>query len=88
MFIYGGFSYNCETACDDLWRFEIPWAPMRYFPVPISVSMEWDRAATWAIKNDTVNSPGPRLLHKMVTDYEMIYIYLFGGVLVMPNTPN
>lgn len=32
LYIYGGFSFECQTACYDLWRFEIPFAPMSYYP--------------------------------------------------------
>jgi hypothetical protein len=24
MYMYGGFSFDCATACMDLWRYEIP----------------------------------------------------------------
>jgi len=32
MYIYGGFSYECTTACYDLWRYEIPYFPIRMAP--------------------------------------------------------
>lgn len=32
LYIYGGFSFACETACHDLWRYEITYAPYSYYP--------------------------------------------------------
>ena len=32
MYIYGSYSPDCECACYDMWRYEIPWAGMRYQP--------------------------------------------------------
>lgn len=32
LFIYGGFAFECQTACYDLWKYEIPWAPINYYP--------------------------------------------------------
>lgn len=34
LYIYGGFSFSCTTACFDTWRYEIPFAPMAYYPFP------------------------------------------------------
>ena len=28
MYMYGGFSYTCTTACYDIWRYEIPYIPL------------------------------------------------------------
>ena len=36
VYIYGGFSYSCETACYDTWRYEIP-----YVPVATPPSSRW-----------------------------------------------
>lgn len=40
------------------------------------------------INNDTVNTPGYRLMHQMIADYEMKFIYLFGGITVDTLTGN
>ena len=32
MYIYGGFSYDCHTACSDIWRYEIPYVPLSVPP--------------------------------------------------------
>lgn len=32
MYMYGGFSYLCTTACYDLWRYEIPYIPLSMAP--------------------------------------------------------
>lgn len=33
VYLYGGFSYSCETACYDTWRYEIPYVPVATPPV-------------------------------------------------------
>jgi hypothetical protein len=33
LYIYGGFSYLCTTACYDVWRYEIPYVPLSMPPV-------------------------------------------------------
>ena len=32
LYIYGGFSYLCTTACFDIWRYEIPYIPISMAP--------------------------------------------------------
>jgi hypothetical protein len=32
LYIYGGFSFSCTTACSDTWSYEISWAPLYYYP--------------------------------------------------------
>ena len=43
MFLYGGFSIYCENACNDLWQYEIPYAPYRYYPT----NQTLERGNTW-----------------------------------------
>ena len=46
MFIFGGFSINCENGlCNDLWRYEIPWAAQAYWPPGYSGNV-WKRMAS------------------------------------------
>lgn len=33
MYIYGGYSPDCTGYCNDFWRYEIPYAPQRFYPV-------------------------------------------------------
>ena len=81
MYIYGGFSFECTTACYDLWRYEIPYGPQRFYPQPYSSSQWWNRGNHWTLmKKELVNTPGPRWRHKMVTDYNMENLFLFGGI--------
>jgi len=35
LYIYGGFSYDCRTACQDLWRYEIPYGPYKLYPTKL-----------------------------------------------------
>ena len=80
LYIYGGISFECENACSDLWRFEIPWAPQRYYPQPI-IGNWWNRGNHWTLmSNDSENSPGKRYKHVMIVDFNMRYIFLFGGI--------
>jgi len=32
LYIYGGFSFDCSTACFDMWRYEIPYTPLAMPP--------------------------------------------------------
>lgn len=89
MYIYGGFSFDCTTACKDLWRYEIPYAPQRFYPEPKQTSQWWNRGNHWELKkNDTVNSPGNRWKHKMISDYTMENLFLFGGIVVSQASGN
>ena len=90
LYIYGGFSYECVTACLDLWRYEIPWGPMGMYPEKIG---KWhNRANHWTLVIEDPNySPGPRVKTSMVAlqtfpnatlnitrnDH---YLYIFGGI--------
>ncbi len=81
MYMYGGFSYECVDACGDFWRYEIPWAPQRYYPEPKQSGAWWNRGNHWTLlTNDTTTSPGKRYFHTMQADYTMSAIYLFGGI--------
>jgi hypothetical protein len=46
MYIYGGISKSCvNNLCNDIWRYEIPWAVMRYYP--IDQGHIWNRGNHW-----------------------------------------
>lgn len=36
MYIYGGFAYKCQTACYDLWAYEIPYTPFSMAPKKVA----------------------------------------------------
>jgi len=38
MYMYGGFSYACTTACYDIWRYEIPYIPISMAPTGRSLN--------------------------------------------------
>jgi hypothetical protein len=79
MYMYGGFSIYCEYACYDMWKYEISYAPQRFYPT--DNKSEWKRGNVWSqIYVSSTKSPGPRVYHSMVTDEKYEYIYLFGGV--------
>ena len=83
MYTYGGFTYDCTNACFDLWKYDIPWAPMRYFPEPSQAGAYWNTANNWILvtnDSDTERSPGKRYRHSMITDYIGQNIYLYGGI--------
>lgn len=92
MYIYGGFSLYCLNACEDMWRYEISYAPQRYYPNPSlymsndtnsSQPSNWNRGNFWQqIYSSSTTSPGGRLFHSMVVDSEYKYMYLFGGITV------
>ena len=79
MFVYGGFSIYCENACEDLWTYEIPYAPYRYYPSNETLH----RGNVWKeiYPTDEVN-PGKRIHHSMVADKNFKYIYLYGGLTI------
>lgn len=62
LYIYGGFAFECETACYDLWRYEISYAPYSFYP---KTSSGWQNAGNhWLlINNDRGYNPGPRYRH-------------------------
>jgi hypothetical protein len=77
MYIYGGFALECMEACEDMWRFEIPYGSQRYYPKP--EFGYWNRGDYWEVIKQGY-SPGRRFGHSMVTDPENRYIYIFGGI--------
>jgi len=84
MFIYGGFSQYCENLCDDIWSYEIAYAPQRYFPLSNDLS-EWNRGNVWNLITPDSATPGKRIHHSMVVDSKYEYIYLFGGMSLDSN---
>jgi hypothetical protein len=90
LYVYGGFSYECHTACSDLWRYEIPYAPYLYFPAKLG---SWvSQANHWTMLSDgSVYGPGPRVKSSMTSVQPELwlesvktgdYLYIFGGILV------
>jgi hypothetical protein len=91
MYIYGGFSLYCNNACDDMWRYEIAYAPQRYYPDPNVFlgnlkdvqSIYWNRGNIWnEVYSGNSLTPGKRMFHSMVVDSNYRYMYLFGGITV------
>jgi len=91
LYIYGGFAFECQTACYDLWRYEIPFAPLNYYPY--NDRSGWKNPGNhWTLVNDDVNyCPGPRQKQSMIAHQSQIvgtssrdehYIYIFGGIKV------
>lgn len=79
MYMYGGYSIYCEYACNDMWKYEISYAPQRFYPN--DNKSEWKRGNVWSqIYVSSTKSPGSRIYHTMTTDDEFKYIYLFGGI--------
>ena len=64
LYVYGGIAYDCETACLDLWRYEIPYGPIAMFPKKLN---KWhNRGNHWRMVIEDPNySPGPRVKASM-----------------------
>lgn len=66
LYIYGGFSNECTSACYDTWRYEIAYAPLGFYPDSASTFHKpgnyWEM-----VNNDFSSSPGRRFRHAMVT---------------------
>jgi hypothetical protein len=66
LYIYGGFSIECTSACFDTWRYEIAYAPYTYYPNSASTFNKpgnyWE-----VVHNDFNSSPGRRFRHSMVS---------------------
>ena len=95
IYIYGGYSLYCEHSCDDMWIYEIPFAPQRYYPdesyfTEGQTNNLWNRGNLWTQINieSTENSPGKRVHSYMVVDSNFEYIYLFGGMSLDENEKN
>jgi hypothetical protein len=76
LYIYGGFALECRDACDDMWRFEIPWASQRYYPISKGF---WNRGGYWERLSQNY-SPGRRMSQGQVASSDFQFIYLFGGL--------
>ena len=90
LYIYGGFSLDCETSCYDLWRYEISYGPMAMYP---KKDEEWhNRGNHWTLMSENLNyGPGARVHTTMVatqafpneiSSRDEHYIYVFGGIKV------
>ena len=87
MLIYGGYSLYCQHSCEDMWMYEISYAPQRYYPDSsyttgsASITRLWNRGNVWSrIYPSSMSTPGPRVHHSMVVDDSYKYLYLFGGM--------
>jgi len=89
LYIYGGFSYFCQTACHDIWRFEIPYSPIKMAPTGrwVNSGNHWEQ-----LQEDSSYGPGKRWKTAIVpyqrkkdmyNDKEENYIYLFGGIRII-----
>eukprot|EP00744_Colponema_vietnamica_P007828 GILI01011224.1.p1 GENE.GILI01011224.1~~GILI01011224.1.p1 ORF type:complete len:932 (-),score=126.28 GILI01011224.1:811-3606(-) len=80
MYVYGGVGPLCVDYCDDLWRYEIPFAAKRYYFQPARRADWWKSANFWEPLLPTNNSrgPGKRWKHSMVSDSKGD-LYVFGG---------
>lgn len=91
MYIYGGFSYDCATACADLWKFEIPYAPIKLYPEKENAWHNMGNHWTELSKNE-IYGPGPRWRMSMVAmqrfkdkfnENEEHFLYIFGGIKIL-----
>ena len=75
LYFYGGASSSCTgNVCSQMWRFEIPWAPIQYFENNgTTFGNNWE-----AITNAGGTSPG-QLYAFSITKIDN-YIYLYGGL--------
>ena len=92
MYVYGGFSLDCTTACTDLWAYEISYGPYNFYPRHKDKNKWYNFGNHWNMVNDGVNyGPGPRWRNSMVTHQSYPnsestrnehFIYIFGGIMV------
>lgn len=65
LYIYGGFSFDCTTACYDTWAYEITYGPQAYYPPSASGSGQGNY---WTQLTDSAaTGPGARWRHAQVT---------------------
>jgi hypothetical protein len=79
MFIFGGISLRCTNGlCNDLWRYEIPWAAQAYWNPAMATNMNtFNRGNVWT--QMTASPYGGRYRHSMVATETGDTIYIFGG---------
>jgi len=76
MYIYGGMGPLCPGGvCNDVWRYEIPWAAQAYFPK--FPDGDWNRGNYWDKLKDCPF--GGLYRHGMTATSNQEYIYVFGG---------
>jgi len=76
MYIYGGMGQQCAGGvCNDVWRYEIPWAAQAYYPK--FPEGEWNRGNLWDRLKDC--PLGGRYRHSMVVTTGQENIYVYGG---------
>eukprot|EP00921_Rhytidocystis_pertsovi_P026916 GHVQ01043371.1.p1 GENE.GHVQ01043371.1~~GHVQ01043371.1.p1 ORF type:complete len:588 (+),score=67.26 GHVQ01043371.1:245-2008(+) len=76
LYVYGGLGRECDTGvCNDMWRYEIPWAGQIYYP-RINNGDSWNRGNRW---QRVADGPGSRYGHVMSSSTDGSYILVFGG---------
>ncbi|CAD7960263.1 unnamed protein product, partial [Amoebophrya sp. A120] len=83
MYMYGGAAMQCRFGlCDDLWRYEIPWASMAYYPQ--FPARAWQQGNQWFLRSKATKlcPPGEycgRFRHSMVASFDNQFLFVFGG---------
>ncbi|CAD7948709.1 unnamed protein product [Amoebophrya sp. A25] len=84
MYIFGGAAMQCRFGlCDDLWRYEIPWASMAYYPQ--FPARPWQQGNQWFLRSKANKLCVPqgnycgRFRHSMVASYDNQFLFVFGG---------
>lgn len=76
MYLYGGLGHACPGGvCNDVWKYEVPWAAQALFPK--FPGGYWNRGNAWDKLKDCPF--GGRYRHQMVGTSNQEYIYIFGG---------
>eukprot|EP00931_Biecheleriopsis_adriatica_P116156 TRINITY_DN91835_c0_g1_i1.p1 TRINITY_DN91835_c0_g1~~TRINITY_DN91835_c0_g1_i1.p1 ORF type:complete len:1557 (-),score=292.39 TRINITY_DN91835_c0_g1_i1:19-4689(-) len=76
MYVFGGMGNQCTSGvCNDVWRYEIPWAAQAFYPK--FPQGEWVRGNLWDRLKDCPY--GGRYRHGMVGTSTMEYLYVYGG---------
>lgn len=92
MYIYGGFSYDCHTACQDIWLYEIPYMAKNVPPV---IAGKQNTGNYWQNLTKSDGGPGRRYKVSMVayqrkqgleSDRDIDLIYMFGGIKIINPT--
>jgi len=89
MYIFGGAAQQCRFGlCDDLWRYEIPWAAVAYYPQfpgrGDDVDLFWQRGNKWFLKQRPYKlcpygKHCGRFRHSMVASWDFQFLFVFGG---------
>ena len=78
MFVLGGFSTDCAGGlCNDLWRYEIPWAAQAFWPANSQTLGNWNRGNVWTRMKDC--PIGGLYRHTMVSTNAGTQLLVYGG---------